>query len=166
MVEVFMIRMSYISTKLILLIVWLPFFMLATVACDTEDEAERAEIDRNKILKYLQDNETDDYYEHESGVFISIDKPGEGGHPHEESTVHMKHSGYLLDGEYFHNPGVAENVYLPNVVRGLRIGVMELRHGSFATIFVPSALGFGRQGTGNIPRNAVLIFDVEIIQFT
>ncbi len=160
-----MTRMSSISTKLAWLIVWLPLFMLATVACDTEDEAERAEIDRNKILEYLEDNQIDDYYEHESGVFIFINNHGEGEHPDEESIVQMKYSGCLLDGEEFHNPGVAENVPLSRVVRGLRIGVMELRRGSTGKIFVPSALGYGRQGIGNIPRNAVLIFDVEIIDF-
>ncbi len=160
-----MIRMCSMSTKRILLIFCLPFLMFASVACDTESDADRAEIDRNKILDYLQDNEIDDYDEHESGVFIFIENPGQGGHPAEYSTVQMIHSGYLLDGEYFHNPVSPQNVYLPNVVRGLRIGVMEMRRGTTGKIFVPSALGYGRQSMGNIPRNAVLIFDVEIIDF-
>ncbi len=166
MVETFMIKTSSISKKTILLIACMPFLLIALVSCDIESDSDRAEIDRNKILDYLQENQIEGYYELESGVFVYIDKPGSGEQrPHEQSRVQMIHTGYFLDGEFFHNTGVPENVNLSSVVRGLKYGVMEFRRGGTGTIFVPSALGFGRQTIGDIPKNSVLIFDVEIIDF-
>ncbi len=142
---------------------WLTLILVAMVACDTEDAEDRAEKDRKKIIDYLHENELD-YYEHESGVFIVMDNPGSGSHPGEGSTVRMSYTGYLLDEEVFDSATNAD-IFLPNTVRGFRKGVMEFKRGGSGTILIPSGLGYGTSGTGSIPGNAVLIFDVEIIDF-
>ena len=42
---------------------------------------------------------------------------------------------------------------------------MELAVGAKATLFIPSTLGWGARGAGNvIPPNANIIFDVELIK--
>jgi len=153
-----------ISSKLLWLLIWLPFAMFSMTGCDTEDEDERAEKDRNKILEYLQENEIDDYYENDSGVFIVIENEGSGGYPHEGSTVRMNYTGYLLDGDVFDSVSGGD-VFLPNTVVGFREGVLEFQRGGKGKILIPSRLGYGTSGTGSIPRNAVLIFDLEIIDF-
>ncbi|RLD57409.1 MAG: peptidylprolyl isomerase, partial [Bacteroidetes bacterium] len=38
-----------------------------------------------------------------------------------------------------------------------------LKKGGIGTFFVPSALGYGPNGPGSIPDNAVLIFEIELI---
>ncbi len=142
---------------------WLMLILVALVACDTEDAEDRAEKDRKKIIDYLHENELD-YYEHESGVFIVMDNPGSGSHPEEGDRVRMSYTGYLLDGEIF-DTAYNTDISLPNTVRGFRKGVMEFKRGGSGTILIPSGLGYGSSTTGSIPRNAVLIFDVEIIDF-
>jgi FKBP-type peptidyl-prolyl cis-trans isomerase len=40
-----------------------------------------------------------------------------------------------------------------------------MNFGDKAILFIPSALGFGEQGAGNvIPPNAITIFEVELLE--
>ena len=137
--------------------------VMAFTACDTDDPEARAAKDRKKILDYIEEHNLD-AYEVEGGVFIVIEVEGSGSHPHEGSTVRMNYQGYLLDDTLFDSANNA-NIYLPNTVRGFRIGVMEFRRGGKGMILIPSGMGYGETVTASIPRNAVLIFHVEIIDF-
>ena len=48
------------------------------------------------------------------------------------------------------------------LVPGFREGLLSMRVGDKIRVFIPSHLGYGPQGTGPIPPNADLIFDLEI----
>ncbi len=149
--------------KQIAILGMLPLLLLIH-ACNSDDPDERAIRDREKILEYLEENDLD-YYELESGVFIVIEEEGIGSNPSENSTVRMSYQGYLLNGEIF-DSATNVNIFLPNTVRGFRKGVVEFKRGGKGIILIPSALGYGTTGTGTVPRNSVLIFHVEIIDFT
>ncbi len=145
------------------LLIFLAMLFVST-SCRKDDPEVIAEKDRKKILEYLAEHELD-YTELEEGVFVVIEHEGTGGHPHENSTVRMTYEGRLLDGTLF-DAGTNAVLFLGNTVRGFRIGVMEFKRGGKGLILIPSALGYGQYPPpGNIPRNAVLIFDVEIIDF-
>lgn len=49
------------------------------------------------------------------------------------------------------------------VIPGMEQGVAGMKAGGKRLIIVPPAAGYGAQGQGNIPPNAVLIFEVELI---
>lgn len=138
--------------------------LLLMPACSNDDPDKRAERDRQKILEHIAEQGWEEYYELESGVFVVIEIEGSGSQPHEGSTVRMSYQGYLLDGTMF-DSATNVNIFLPNTVRGFRDGVMEFRRGGEGVILIPSALGYGSSGTSTIPRNSVLIFHVEIIDF-
>lgn len=138
--------------------------LLMMSACRKDDPEYIAERDRRRILSYLEEHEHD-YYELESGVFIVVFTEGSGGNPSENSTVRMNYEGYLLDGTIFDS---RDNAYLnlQNTVQGFRIGVQEFQRGGKGKILIPSALGYGEYPPiGVIPRHAVLIFYIEIIDF-
>ena len=107
------------------------------------------------------------------------DKPKEG------QTVYIEYSGFLEDGTLFDtsNPEVAkqfgvfnedrarENGYsaLPYImgsnkmIPGFIEGLSKMKMGEKAVFFIPSNLGYGEQGAGNvIPPNTNLIFEVEV----
>ncbi len=137
--------------------------LIAGISCSKDDPEVIAEKDRKKILEYLAEHEMD-YTELEGGVFVVIEQEGTGGYPHENSTVRMNYEGYLLDGTPF-DYGFNAMLNLNYTVRGFRIGVMAFQKGGKGIIFVPSAMGYGQYRQGTIPRNSVLIFEVEIINF-
>ncbi len=139
-------------------------FAMIMTACRKDDPKYIAERDKKKILEYLEKHELE-YVEHSSGVFIVVLEEGSGGHPSENSTVRMNYEGYLLDGTVF-DSGTNAYLNLRNTVQGFRIGVQQFQRGGKGTILIPSALGYGQYPPfGMIPRNAVLIFDIEIIDF-
>ena len=138
-------------------------FVFVLLSCSRNDPDVIAERDREKILEYIEENELD-AMELEEGVFIAITQEGSGGNPSENSLVLLNYIGTLLNGDVF-DSGNSARLNLAAVVRGFRIGVMELNRGSKAIILIPSAAGYGQFSQAGIPRNSVLIFDVEIIDF-
>jgi FKBP-type peptidyl-prolyl cis-trans isomerase FkpA len=50
------------------------------------------------------------------------------------------------------------------VIRGWQLGIPEFKTGGFGKLIIPSSLAYGPSGSGSIPPNAVLVFDVELIE--
>lgn len=151
-----------IISKNNLLVIAAAIGMMLLFSCGKDHHEERAKIDRRKILEYIEENGIEEYYELESGVFIAPEAEGSGAYPHQFSTVKLNYVGYLLDGDVF-DAGYGADMYLPHTILGFRLGIMEFQRGGKGLVLVPSALGYGERGTMSIPRNAVLIFDIEII---
>ncbi len=150
------------KTKAIIYILFFPL-VLTFSSCSRNDPDVIAERDRNKILEYIEENDLD-AIELEEGVWVAVTREGAGDHPTENSVVKLTYTGFLLDDTIF-DEGYNAHISLQGAVRGFRIGVMAFRRGGEGTILIPSAAGYGEYAYGNIPRNSVLIFDVDIIDF-
>ena len=50
------------------------------------------------------------------------------------------------------------------VIPGFEQGILGMKVGGKRTILIPSNLGYGASGYGNIPPNTGLVFDVELIE--
>jgi FKBP-type peptidyl-prolyl cis-trans isomerase FkpA len=148
------------------------FFLLLSLgvfaACnkDSVSAEEQLEIDIQKIkddlaAKNLTAQST------ASGLHYIIAVPGNGGHPTLASNVRVRYRGQLLDGQVFDqtDPGQAVTFPLSNLITGWQEGIPLLQKGGKGTFWVPSALGYGPGGSGSIPGNAVLIFDIELVDF-
>lgn len=117
-------------------------------------------------------------------IFINEDK--EGQKPSSADRVVINYAGYFEDGRLFDTSwaDVAKenNVYneqrdqqggykpfddayneTARVVPGFREAMLNMRIGEKARVFIPSYLGWGEQGSGPIPPNANVVFDIELV---
>ncbi len=149
-----------ILNKIIILIIGV-FFVFT--GCEKEDPDSVAKRDREKILDYIEKNDLD-AEEHETGLFYVIEVEGSGSHPHAGSRVVLNFKGYFLDGKVF-DEGQNFHSNLAGTIEGWRVGIPLFKRGGKGMLLVPSAMGYGPYARPGIPRNSVLIFDIELIDF-
>jgi peptidylprolyl isomerase len=104
----------------------------------------------------------------ESGLQYKVLQEGSGDvHPEVNSQVTVHYHGTLIDGTVF-DSSVERNepitFGLNRVIKGWQEGLQYMVEGQKVRLFIPSTLGYGKNGTGPIPPSAVLIFDVELIK--
>jgi len=82
-------------------------------------------------------------------------------------TVRVTYSGYLISGSRFDsNVGGSPFSFVlggGQVIAGWDQGVVGMKVGGKRRLVIGSSLGYGRQGSGPIPANATLVFDVEVL---
>lgn len=116
-----------------------------------------------EILQYLEDNNLE-AEKSEIGLYYIVDEPGEGDPITETSVVTVAYTGYLIDGTEFDASGdIGVKFDLSsNLIPGFKEGITYFKEGGKGKLLIPPALGYGTEGTGAIPGNAVLIFDIEV----
>jgi FKBP-type peptidyl-prolyl cis-trans isomerase FkpA len=109
--------------------------------------------------------------------FTKIDvKTGTGKKAILGKTVNVHYTGWLFDRSTSDNKGKKfdssrdrpGNFTFPlgagRVIKGWDQGVQGMKVGGQRTLIIPSSMGYGARGAGNIiPPNATLIFDVELM---
>ena len=141
-------------------------------------QAQAAE--KEALAKYVADNKikaTPD----EEGLYIIVNKKGNGQKVEIGRQVAINYTGRLLNGKVFDTSleSVAKEneiydsrrPYEPlsyrvgeqSLIRGWEKGIINQPAGSKLTLIIPSALGYGPQDLGVIPANSSLIFDLEIV---
>ncbi|MFN3754330.1 peptidylprolyl isomerase [Flavobacterium sp.] len=123
-----------------------------------------------------------------SGLAYKITQTSSTETPKPGTTVMINYSGYLEDGTLFDTSDTdiakqfgkfdqqraAQNGYskIPftfggqnRLIPGFIEGIEKLKVGEKAILFIPSNLGYGEQGAGNvIPPNANIIFEIELLE--
>ncbi len=101
--------------------------------------------------------------EHSSGIYYQIINPGSGLTPTLNSRVYVTYTGKLLNGTKFDESTEVVNFYLNQVIEGWQIGIPLIKKGGRIKLIIPSAYAYGCNGSGSIPANSVLFFDVNLI---
>lgn len=126
---------------------------------------DQVSIDAKIIEDYLTENGID-AESTEEGLRYVIMQDGNGEFPIAGSMVNVKYAGTLLDGTEFDAGTYEFALGQGRVIKGWDIGIALLSKGAKATLYIPSALGYGARGSGpTIGPNSVLVFDVELIDF-
>jgi FKBP-type peptidyl-prolyl cis-trans isomerase FkpA len=152
-----------IKNLLVLSLVML-FAWSSCVKKDNFDPAAQAELDEALIVKFIADNNIS-AIKHPSGLYYQIIEPGVGTKTYAANTiVSAKYAGRLLNGSVFDQTTTQPLSFpLGNVIVGWQIGVPLIQKGGKIRLLIPSQYGYGPNGSGKIPANAVLDFDVELI---
>jgi len=161
------------------------FVMLATAsllptACLKNDSVEPAKdystIDDEIIKKYLADNNITTAQRQPSGLyFLPVTTNPNGASLAAGSRVSVLYTGHLLDaaGTVFDASSQHGNTPITFVlgsgqlIPGFEAGVALMHIGDKAELLIPSALAYGPGGRlPSIPANAVLRFEVEVLDYT
>lgn len=129
---------------------------------------EQAKADDKLITDYLSKNNIN-AQKTATGIYYTIEKEGIGGHPAPTAKVTTHYKGTLLNGQKFdssYDRGQPLEFGLNQVIPGWQQAIPLLQKGGKGTFYIPSGLAYGTRGAGGaIPPNAVLIFEVELIDF-
>lgn len=80
-------------------------------------------------------------------------------------TGRLAADGVVFDSSRERGEPFEFTIGVEQVIRGWDVGMMRMSLGESATLRIPSSMGYGGQGAGNvIPPGADLIFDVELLR--
>lgn len=109
------------------------------------------------------------FEETKSGLRYQIIQKGTGIAAEKGKTVSVHYKGQLADGTVFdssykRNAPLDFQVGVGQVIAGWDEGICLLNVGDKARLVIPSDLGYGAAGAGGvIPADAILVFDVELM---
>lgn len=103
----------------------------------------------------------------ESGLQYKVIQEGTGATPAATDMVRVHYTGTLVNGEKFdssYDRGEPAEFPVNGVIKGWTEALQLMKEGSKWQLVIPPALAYGANGTGPIPPNATLLFDVELIE--
>lgn len=158
------------------------FSFFGIMACDDHQQTEAAtdkkekinpfdddkvsKIDRAIIREYiaLQDMTFDST---ESGIFYSLENPGIGDPPTDNSMVTVNYELYLVDGtlmESTQTTGEPSKFEVGKVIPGWQEALKLMGVTGKGTFVIPSRLGYGLRRVNGMPPNTILVFDIELVE--
>ncbi len=142
----------------------------AIEAFRTFEGAREARIVEERAAKAAElDKYAEGFEATESGLRYQIIQKGSGVKSEKGKTVSVHYKGSLTDGTVFdssykRNAPIDFPLGVGQVIPGWDEGIGLLNVGDKARFVIPSDLGYGARGAGGvIPPNAILIFDVELM---
>lgn len=136
--------------------------------------------EEGKLAKYIAENKLEPK-KTDSGLQYVVKEEGSGDKPSTGDTVVVNYIGKLTSGKLFDTNdeelAKKENKFNPMrqyepirfrvghdpVIQAWTEGLQLLGKGAKATLLVPSSLGYGERGGGEIPPYAPLVFDIELV---
>ncbi len=101
-----------------------------------------------------------------NGLTYTVKKAGKGEKPGADAKVKVNYKGMLTaDGSEF-DKGEGAEFKVGGVIPGFAQGLQLMQPGGKYRLCIPSKLGYGEAGTGPIPANADLVFEVDLLSFT
>lgn len=143
------------------------------VQADYEAESKKVKDAEVAVLQNYIDKKGIKAVKTKNGVFVEIDQPGDAAVKADSGKqASIMYRGSLLDGgkvfdtnmdsTHHHTEPIDVVVGQGRVIPGWEEALPYFTKGSKGKIYVPSSMGYGQRGSGEIPPNATLVFDIEI----
>lgn len=132
---------------------------------DMFDEAAQFEADIEAIDKYIVENGlAEDTLHHFTGIRYIIKEKGTGIRARAGDPIKVDYSGRLLDDTEFDSGTFNTILNAGNMINGWFQMCLIMDEGDKFTVFLPSRFGYGKLGSGSIPPNSPLIFEMHMIR--
>jgi peptidylprolyl isomerase len=111
-----------------------------------------------------------DYSRADTGLLYFDLVKGTGDSPSKGNNVTVHYTGWLQSGRRFDSSRTKNRPFSfvigrRKVIRGWDEGVMSMKVGGIRQLKIPPSLGYGAVGSPPvIPKNATLIFEVELLE--
>jgi hypothetical protein len=93
-------------------------------------------------------------------------QPGSGPAVTPDSTIGVYYTGWLLNGTVFDSSrtdGAPAVFPLSSLIEGWKRGLPGLQPGGIVRLYIPAALAYGSAGSGSVPPNADLMFEIKLV---
>lgn len=143
--------------KQLLFLTLLGLFMCS---CNRYSEEETQQFDKI-IANYVEENQLQ-MVKSESGLYYQILEKGSGTTIKPTAIIKTRYTGSLLSGEVFDNQPEPVELTLQKLMHGWREIAYYIHVGGKVKMIVPPQLGYGNRKMGDIPKDAIMIFELEI----
>ena len=148
-------------------LMFLSVVIVFCTGCFKKDEActpVMPSAEENAIKAYAAANGITPF-KHNSGMYYQVINAGSGITPNINSRVFITYTGKLLNGTQFDqqtNPA-STGWTLGGLIEGWQLGVPLIQKGGKIKLIIPSSLAYGCNGSGPIPANSILYFEIDLI---
>jgi FKBP-type peptidyl-prolyl cis-trans isomerase FkpA len=129
------------------------FLALATAACDSTGP----DFDSGLGVDLAAMTQT------ASGLYVLDVTVGTGAVAAVGNRATVRYTGWLENGDQFDSGTYTFRLGQREAIDGFDEGVTGMRVGGERRIVIPPSLGYGELGSGRIPGDAYLLFDMELL---
>ncbi|NRA11127.1 MAG: FKBP-type peptidyl-prolyl cis-trans isomerase [Crocinitomicaceae bacterium] len=139
----------------------LVLLVLCVSSCGTYSDEQMKEFD-TKIQSYLKKNNIE-CLKSSSGLYYKIIEEGEGRKIQYTDVVSFKYSGRLLNGKLFDDRKDPVTFEVSKLIGCWKEIMLNLKPGGKAFLVSPPQLGYGTNNLDDIPKNSILVFEMEVV---
>lgn len=141
-------------------------FTLLTSSCNQDDICQpikdKAPDSEVATLQAYVEANVPDAIKDSRGFYYKIVTEGTGRTPNTCSTIAINYVGNLTNGTKF-DSGSNVTFRLKNLIKGWQAGLPLIKSGGKILLYLPPSFGYGAAGSGTIPGNSILIFEIELL---
>lgn len=127
----------------------------------TSTELSRFKTDSLIVKKYIDSVHVSNTIYNPAGFWYTIDASGTGDHPRPYDVVNFHYTLKLLsNGSTLSDSDGTSGIF--GLIDGLKLGFLPMKEGGKATFYFTSGLGYGKDGKGDVPANANLVFVISL----
>ena len=134
----------------------------------TERRSAALKDSRKKVMDQITARWPNAVLDEGTGIYSVIDSEGNGTSPLPGTSISVHYTGSLMDGTVFdisrdRNEPFEFKVGTGQVIPGWDTVLLTMKKGGKRTVILPPEMGYGKAGTGPIPPNSWLVFDIELL---
>jgi FKBP-type peptidyl-prolyl cis-trans isomerase len=143
------------------------FFGCSPTVDNSLSDEEQYNIDLELIDTWIAENGITDTLHHSTGIRYTINKKGSGIKAQVTDQITVSYEGRFLESGivFDSSPSFGPIAFNASAfISGWYYMLLDMQEGDNFTIYLPSFYAYGKNGSGSIPPNSVLVFDVGLIR--